>query len=79
MPRIASKKKEYKISDLTKYIRNEMYSQGIQQREMAEKLDISQPQLSHKLKNSIFSYKDLLIIFSFLKTEDEEILKIMKM
>jgi predicted XRE-type DNA-binding protein len=79
MPRIASKKKEYKISDLTKYIRNEMYSQGIQQREMAEKLDISQPQLSHKLKNNIFSYKDLLIIFSFLKTEDEEILKIMKM
>lgn len=78
MPRITSKRKQYKISDLSEYIVGKMYSQDIRQSALAEKLEISQPQLSYKLKNSSFTYGDLLTIFEFFGTNDGEILRLMK-
>lgn len=79
MPRVLIKKKEYKASDLSKWIVVRMYELGVRQRELGELLGISQPRLSEKLKKNQFSYEDLLTVFQRLKATDEDILKIMKM
>lgn len=79
MPRVTLNKKKYKASDLTKYIRNEMTDMDIEQSYMAEKLGISQPGFSKKLKNNQYTYKDLLIIFHELRTPDEQIARLMKL
>lgn len=79
MPRVSIKKKEYKVSDLSKWIVGKMYSENVRQNEMANLLGISQPYFSMKLKESKFSYGDLLSILQKLKATDEEILKLMKL
>lgn len=77
MPRINAKKKQYKISDLTKYIIAEMYAQDISQQEMAQHLGITQSTLSYRLKNNAFSYGDLLTIFNVLGTDADTKVKLM--
>lgn len=79
MPRIKAKKKEYKVSDLSLYIVLEMRRQDVSQDEMAHILGITQPGFSYKLKRNVFSYGDLLTIFETLGTEDEVILRLMKL
>ena len=79
MPRIKAKKKEYKVSSLSLYIVLEMRKQDISQDKMARILGITQPGFSYKLKRNAFSYGDLLTIFETLGTEDEAILRLMKL
>lgn len=77
MPRVTIKKKQYKISDLSKYIVGEMFAQDISQAKMATSLGITQQGFSYKLKHNNFSYGDLLTIFEVLKTPDETKKKLM--
>lgn len=77
MPRVSIKKKDYKKTDLTKYIVGEMRVQGVSQCVLAEKLGITQPTLCYKIKNSVFSYGDLLEIFDLLNTTDEQKVKLL--
>lgn len=79
MPRVAIKKKEYKISDLSEWIAGRMYALHIRQQDMAELIGIQQPAFCHRLKKGLFTYGELLSILKHLKATDEEILKLMKL
>lgn len=77
MPRVSIKKKDYKKTDLTKYIVGEMRVQGVTQRDLAERLGLTQPAIIYKFNNNSFSYGDLLEIFDLLNTTDEQKVKLL--
>lgn len=79
MPRITAKNKEYKISDLSKYISGEMWAQDITQKEMAYHLGITQQGFGYKLSHNNFSYGDLLTIFDVLGTSEEKKVELMSL
>ncbi|MBE5877085.1 MAG: hypothetical protein E7290_09410 [Lachnospiraceae bacterium] len=78
MPRVAIKKKEYKVNDLSVYIVGKMYEKKLRQADLAEMLNITQPAFSNRLKKGLFSYAELLDILQKLESTDEEILRLMK-
>lgn len=71
MPRVSINKKEYMKRDLVAWIVGKMYGRYTQT-DLARKLDISQPALSHKLKTGRFDFSELVIIFDFLEATPEE-------
>ena len=60
------------------YIHREMDEQNITQSDMAEELNMSQQTFSYRLKNELFTVRDLLRIFRKLKTSDADILRLMR-
>lgn len=79
MPRVAIKKKEYKVTDLSKWIAGKMYELKLSQTDVAKMIGLSQPAFCQRLKKGMFSYEDLLTLFKNLKATDEEMLKMMKL
>lgn len=79
MPRVAIKKKEYKISDFCEWMVGRMFKLNLTQGDMGEAIGISQPAFSERIKKGLFSYEELLVLFPKLQATDEEILKFMKM
>ena len=79
MPRVAIRKKEYKASDLSKWIAAKMYETKLRQKQLADLIGISQPAFSHRLEKGQFDYKELLILFEKLEATDEEIVNLMKL
>ena len=79
MPRIAIKKKEYMVTDLSKWIVGKMYEMKLRQSDLAEMIGVSQPAFCQRLKKGMFSYEDLLTLLKNLNATDEEILKMMKL
>lgn len=79
MPRVSLGKKKYKISDFSKFVIGEMYAHDFTQQKMSQLLDCSQQTFSYKLKNNTFTYADVLTIFDTFKTEDKEIIKLMRL
>ena len=79
MPRVAIKKKEYKISDLSQWIAGRMYAMKIRQKDMAEIIGGTQSGFSKKLESGFFTYGELLSILKKLEATDEEILRLMKL
>lgn len=78
MPRVAIKKKEYKVSDFSKWIVAKMYEQNLRQQDIAEIMGISQPAFCNRLRKGLFSYADILTLFQKLGATDNEILGLMK-
>lgn len=78
MPRVHLNRKTYKVKDISGWIVGRMYSMNIHQKQMSEELGISQQAFSKKLKNSNFTYSDLLTIIKVLNPEDEEIVKLLR-
>lgn len=66
------------INDLGAWITGQLYKNHATQQELAKELKITQQGLSYKLKTNSFSYGDMLTIFEFLKTEEEQIIQLMK-
>lgn len=79
MPRVAIKKKDYMISDLSEWIAGRMYAMKIRQQDMAELIGITQSAFCQRLKKGLFTYGELLSILKRLKATDEEILRLMKL
>lgn len=79
MPRVAIKKKEYMVTDLSKWIVGKMYEMKLRQSDLAEMIGVSQPAFCQRLKKGMFSYEDLLTLLKNLNATDEEILKMMKL
>lgn len=79
MPRVNIKRKEYKISDLSKWIVAKMYELNITQNDLADMIGISQPAFSNRLKKGLFSYEDMITLLKELKATDVEILMLMKL
>lgn len=78
MPRVAIKKKEYKVSDFSKWIVTKMYEHHLKQSDLAELIGISQPAFCNRLKKGLFSYSEILTLLEKLSATDEEILRLMK-
>lgn len=78
MPRVILKKTEYRLKGLSSYILGEMRAQRITQAEMAAALNMTQSNLSQKLKACSLSSEDLIIIFDKLKTPLETIGALLK-
>ena len=89
MPRVAIKKKDYKVLDLKGWIQGQMKIHGINQAQVGDALGISQPQVSYLLKipqkekdrtlnrMDVFTYGDLLTLFELFDTPDEEIVRLL--
>lgn len=78
MPRVAIKKQEYMVSDLSKWIIVKMYEKKLRQVDVAKIIGISQPAFGKRLKAGEFTYRQLILLLDKLNASDEEILKIMK-
>ncbi len=81
MPRVAIKKKDYKIIDLKGWVVHQMKMSGLKQSDVAEALGISQPRMSAMLKIpkrgeripvDVFTYGDLLTLCELFGISDEE-------
>lgn len=79
MPRVYLTKQDKLNSKLVAYVYGTMKVKKIPQREMADRLGISQPAFAKKLKNCQFTFADLATIFDTLDTQDEEILSVMRL
>ena len=89
MPRVAIKKKDYKVLDLKGWIQGQMKIHGINQAQVGDALGISQPQVSYLLKipqkekdrtlnkMDVFTYGDLLTLFELFDTPDEEKIRLL--
>lgn len=78
MPRVAIKKKEYKVSDFSKWIVAKMYENQLNQDDLAKLIGISQPAFSNRLKKGMFDYSEMLTLLKELNATDNEILRLMK-
>ena len=86
MPRVAIKKKEYKILDFKGWIVHQMKMSGLTQYDIAEALGISQPNVSRMLKVpkrgerveiDVFTYGDLLTLCELFEVSDEEKIRLL--
>ena len=89
MPRVAIKKKEYKVLDLKGWIEGQMKIHGLNQTDIGNALGLSQPQISHMLrvpkkendrtlnKMDVFTYGDLLTLFDLFDTPDDEKIRLL--
>ena len=78
MPRVALNRKQYKTNDIGAWVRGQLYKEGKSFAELGEALDMSEQAVSYKLKHNSFRYADLLTVFEFLGSSDDEILYLMK-
>lgn len=78
MPKIKPFYKRYKVEAIGDWVLGELAKQHKYQRQLAEVLGTTQQGVSYKIANNAFTYEDLLGIFSFLQTSDEQILKLLK-
>lgn len=79
MPRVAELKHQYMKNDIGKFINGYRVFRNMTQGELADMVDMSQQNLSRKIRNNSFTYVDLIRIFKALKLSDEDILKVMKL
>lgn len=79
MPRVAIKKKEYMISDFSKWLVAKMYEKHLRQEDVGKMINLSQPAFSLRLQKGLFSYEELLVLFKELGASDEEILRLTKL
>ena len=79
MPRVAIKKKDYMISDLSQWIVGRMFTRNVKQKDIAEVIGITQSAFCQRLKSGFFTYADLISILKYLDATDEDILRLMKL
>ena len=79
MPKVYLTRQDKLNEKLVAYIYGAMKVKKITQREMADRLGVSQPAFAKKLKKCRFTHADLATIFDTLDTQDEEILSVMRL
>ncbi len=86
MPRVAIKKKDYKILDLKGWVTQQMKMNGLRQADVAQALGVSQSRVSVMLKIpkkgervsvDVFTYGDLLTLCEIFDVSDEEKLRLL--
>lgn len=89
MPRVAIKKKEYKVLDLKGWVSGQMKIHGLNQTDIGKALGLTQATVSHMLiipkkekdktlsKIDTISYGDLLTLFDLFDTPDEEKIRLL--
>ena len=78
MPRSCINKKQYKVSDIGSWIVSRLFKERKRYEDLAEALDITRQAVYYKIHHNSFTYGDLLTIFEFFNTSDDEILQLMR-
>ncbi|MCQ2088010.1 MAG: hypothetical protein MJZ37_08140 [Bacilli bacterium] len=78
MPRVKIKAKEYKISDFSIWLDEQMYNHKMLRRDMADIIDTTPQGYIYKHRHGTWTYKDVLTYVQFFKPSDQDILKILK-
>ena len=79
MPRVSIKKKDYMAQDLCDWIRGKLRRKHWTQKQLGEKINLSQPAMYKRLSNGKFDFAELLVIFKELEATDEEIVKLLRL
>lgn len=79
MPRVCINRKQYKEQSIGSWIVGQLFKKKLKRKDLAAELFISVQGLNWKLNNNSFDYGDLLTVFDFLGTSDEEKASIMSL
>jgi len=79
MPRVCINKKQYKQETIGSWVVGQLFKRKLKKTALANALDITRQGLDWKLHNNTVTYADLLTIFDFFGSTDDEILQVMKM
>lgn len=78
MPRIRQYKEKYMVNDIGAWVAGKLMRLKMTQKVAAGELGITQQALSLKIRSNSFTYEDMIKLFRVFGSDDEEILKIMK-
>lgn len=70
---------ERKKEEFKKWIKGKKSAEDITQEMIGKKIGITQQAAGQKMRNSQYTYTDLLILFKTVNATDEEILRLMKL
>jgi len=79
MPKVYLNERDRLCSKLARYVYGEMRIRRITQTEMAEKMNISQQALSHKLRTESFGFSDFLFFVKEFEPSQKELLDLVGM
>lgn len=79
MPRVNINSKQYKQDSIGSWIVGQLYKKKLKRGDLAQELFISRQGLTWKLQNNSFDFGDMLTVFDFLGSSDDEILRVMKL
>ena len=79
MPKVCIIKQQYKEESIGGWIVGQLFKKKLKKSALAEALDITLHGLCWKLHHNSFDYSDLLTVFEFLGSTDEEIVFVMKL
>ena len=83
MPAVAvcdEQRRANKTKAFNRWVKGQLAENNVSQEELAAEMDITQQALSYRIRTGLaFTYPQMLAIFQFFKTEDEVILRFMRM
>ena len=79
MPKVFVNKHQYKVESIGSWIVGQLFKKRLKRGELSKALDITRQGLDWKLQHNSFDYGDLLTIFEFLGSSEDEILFVMKL
>jgi len=79
MPKVYLNERDRLCSKLSRYVYGEMRIRRITQKEMAEKMNITQQSLSRKLKRESFDFSDFLFFVKEFEPSQKELLDLVGM
>ena len=79
MPKVYLSEKDRLCSKLSRYVYGEMRIRRLTQREVADKMNISQQSLSRKLKEESFDFSDFLFFVKEFEPSQKELLDLVGM
>lgn len=79
MPKVYLKRKEYKVSEFTKWVYGSMKLANENQTDIGILLGITQQGLSYKLKHGTFTLYETITLLAHFNATDKEIIHIMKL
>lgn len=78
MPKVYLTKQDKLNNDLVALIYGTMKVKHVTQKQIADRLYISQPAFNGKLKRKKLTFEDLVTVFEMLEFTDEQILSVMR-
>lgn len=79
MPKVYLNESDRLSARLSAWVYGNMKVQGFSQKQLAERLDMSQQLLSYKLKNRSFTFTEFAGLVKALKPDADEIMKLIGM
>lgn len=79
MPRVFISREQYKKDNIGAWVSGKLFKEGKSFTDLAEVLGVTRQDAWYKARHNSFSYLDMVLIFNFLKSPDEEVLEVMSL